>query len=407
MQGMILEEIRKNVRDKQGKMRKELKVYAVRYRYTDPATGKRKRTTKRGFLTKSDAEAFLLEINNQQSQNIFLIPKVILVKDFLHDWLKSYAEINVRESTFRGYERIINKQIIPHIGGLDLKKLSSIDIDRLYAYLLKEGRTDGKGGLSQKTLQYIHRVLNEALSYAVKKKIIFINPMTSISNVPKPKKYRGNIYSAEEILHLLQITKNTIYELPIALAAICGLRRGECLAIKEDDIDFENKTILINKQLIDLDDKVVLTPPKSEESTRLISAPNEVFEIIYRHIQKNHKNKELLENEYDDQKWIICHNNGRIIKPKYFSKNFTNMIKSKNLKPIRFHDLRHSCASLMLTSGVAMKTASQILGHSSISITADLYTHVTQDNKRIAAIKIGNKLFGNSQNNSNDKKQGS
>ena len=393
MQGNIIEEIRSNVRDKQGRLRKELKVYSVRYRYTDPVTGKRKRTTKRGFLTKADAESFLLEINSQQSQNIFSTPKAILVKDFLLDWLKSYAAVNVRETTYQGYERIIHKHLIPNIGGLDLKKLSSLNIDKLYAYLLTDGRADGKGGLSQKTVQYTHRVLNEALSYAVKKKLIYVNPIASISNVPKPKKYRGNIYTAEEIIQLLAMVKGTTLEVPVALASICGLREGECLAIKEDDIDFEQQTISINKQLTTVRNEVKVTPPKSEESNRLISAPKEVFDIIRRHIEKNHLHRDMLEDEYDDQGWIVCHDDGTLIKPQYFSKNFANFIQRNGLKKIRFHDLRHSCASLMLTSGVAMKTASQILGHSSISITADLYTHVTQNNKRIAAQKVADTLF--------------
>lgn len=393
MQGQILEEERFNVLDKQGKMRKKLKVYSVRYRYTDPETGKRKRTTKRGFLTKADAEAFLLEINNQQNQNMFFTPKAVLVKDFLTEWLKSYVEVNVRETTYYGYKRIIEKHLIPNLGGLDLKKLSSLDIDRLYAFLLKEGRMDGKGGLSPKTVQYTHRVLNEALSYAVKKKLIYVSPMTSISNTPKPKKYRGNIYTANEILQLLEITKDTIYEVPIALASICGLREGECLALQENDIDFNNMTIKITKQLTRVNNIVKVTPPKSEESNRIINAPKEVFDIIQRRIEKNHLNKQLLENEYHDEGWIICYDNGKCINPQYFSKNFANMIARKKLKKIRFHDLRHSCASLMLTSGVAIKTASQILGHSSISITADLYTHVTTDNKRIAAEQVGNTLF--------------
>ncbi|MBP7247726.1 MAG: tyrosine-type recombinase/integrase [Negativicutes bacterium] len=90
---------------------------------------------------------------------------------------------------------------------------------------------------------------------------------------------------------------------------------------------------------------------------------------------------------------MICQANGKLIKPPYFSKNFTNMIKQHKLKKIRFHDLRHSCASLMLRSGVAMKTASQILGHSTIGITADLYTHVLEDTKKEAAIQIGKELF--------------
>lgn len=393
MQGQIIEFEHENIRDKQGKLRKKMKIYAVRYRYTDPATGKRKRTTKRGFLTKADAEVFLLKINNQQNQNILVTPKIILVKDFLLDWLKSYVEVNVKETSYYGYKRIIEKHLIPNLGGLDLKKLSALDIDKLYAFLRKEGRSDGKGGLSPKTIQYTHRVFNEALSYAVKKKLIFINPMSSVDNIPKPKKYRGNVYNAEEILHLLELVKDTVLEVPVALSSICGLREGECLAIKEEDINFEKQTISINKQLSCVNHKVKVSTPKNEESNRLIYAPKEVFDIIQKHIEKNHRNKALIENEYHDDGWIVCYDNGKFINPQYFSKKFAEFIARKNLKKIRFHDLRHSCATLMLTSGIAMKTASQILGHSSISITADLYTHVTADNKRIAAQQLEHTLF--------------
>lgn len=110
--------------------------------------------------------------------------------------------------------------------------------------------------------------------------------MTSISNTPKPKKYRGNIYTANEILQLLEITKDTIYEVPIALASICGLREGECLALQENDIDFNNMTIKITKQLTRVNNIVKITPPKSEESNRIINAPKEVFDIIQRRIEK-------------------------------------------------------------------------------------------------------------------------
>lgn len=393
MQGQIIEFERENIRDKQGKLRKKMKVYAVKYRYTDPTTGKRKRTTKRGFLTKTDAEKFLLEINSQESQNLLITLKDISIRDFLLDWLKSYVEVNVKETSYYGYKRIIEKHLIPNLGGLTLKKLSSLDIDRLYAFLSKDGRIDGKGGLSPKTIQYTHRVFNEALSYAVKKKLIFVNPMNSVDNIPKPKKYRGNIYTAEEILNLLELVKDTTLEVPVALASICGLREGECLAIKEEDVNFENQTIRINKQLSCINYKVKVTTPKSEESNRIISAPKEVFDIIRKHIEKNHLNKMMLEHEYFDDGWIVCYDNGKCINPRYFSKKFAKFIATKKLKKIRFHDLRHSCASLMLTSGVAMKTASQILGHSSIAITADLYTHVTADNKRIAAQQIEQTLF--------------
>ncbi|WP_196592157.1 tyrosine-type recombinase/integrase [Pectinatus frisingensis] len=394
MQGSVKERIRNNARDKQGKIRQKIKVYDVYYRYTDIATGRLKNTVKRGFLTKKEAEVFLLEINEQQQKGIFCQPQVILVKTFLDDWLNTYVKINVRKSTYYGYKRIIEHHLIPHLGGFELKKLTAVDIDRLYAYLLQKGRVDGKGGLTAKSVQYTHRVLNEALEHAVKKKLIYYNPVKGITTIPKPKPFNGNIYTADEILKLLTIVKDSMYEVPVALAAICGLRRGECLGLKEKDISFEEKTINIVRQLADVNNKTIISEPKSTNGIRLISAPDEVFAILEQHIKKNHYYKQLLGKEYDDQGWIVCRNDGKWIRPILFSKNFANLIKRNRLKKIRFHDLRHSCASLMLNSGVPMKIVSQILGHSSIGITADLYTHVLQENKKDAAKNVGDMLFG-------------
>lgn len=388
MQGSIKERIRKNARDAQGRLRATLKVYDVYYRYTDLITGKKKQAIKRGFLRKSDAEAFLLDINKKQSEGKFLNQKPITIAEYLLQWLNDYVKINVRASSYVGYERIIKNHLIPYIGNTLLKNLTAMQIDNLYAELLQNGRSDGKGGLSQKSVQYTHRVLNESLEHAVKKQLIYFNPMKGITNTPKPKKFQATIYTAKELLYLLNVAKDTPYELPIALAGICGLRRGECLGLKISDIDFSTKTIKISRQLILLRKQIVESEPKSTDSNRVIAVPDMVMEIIQKQIRVNNHYKQLLQNEYFDKGYLICHNNGAPIRPDYLTKNFANFIQSKGLKKIRFHDLRHTCASLMLKSGVAMKTASEILGHSSISITADLYTHVLQDTKQVAANQI-------------------
>ena len=394
MQGRIIERIRRNARDKQGRIRKELKVYDVKFRYKNIATGDMKETTKRGFLTKGEAEAFLLDLNQRVMTNTFLPEKSMSTREYLLDWLEVYVKVNLRRSTYLGYQRIVKNHLLAHLGEIPLKDVTPINIDRLYAFLLQNGRADGKGGLSAKSVLYTHRVLNEAMEHAVKKRLIYLNPIKSVMNIPKPKRFKGGVYSADEILRLLAIVKDTRLEVPVALAAVCGLRRGECLALTADDIDFENQIITINKQLLELENKAVVGEPKSEESNRLVSAPVEVFEIIERHLQRNKRNKNLLGCEYEDHGLITCNDNGTPIRPVYFSKNFAKVIAKNGMKHIRFHDLRHSCASLMLKSGVAMKTASQILGHSTISVTADLYTHVLQETKKEAALQVGLELFG-------------
>ena len=275
-----------------------------------------------------------------------------------------------------------------------MKKLTALQVDKLYAELLQHGRADGAGGLSQKSVQYTHRVLNEAMEHAVKKSIIIRNPVKAITNTPKPKKYHAEIYTAEELLHLLRLSYGTFYEVPIALAGICGLRRGECLGMQLKCVDFGKKIICVNKQIIEVNNEVKFSEPKSADSVRTISVPDEVLEIIRRREEVNQRNRHYLGNEYHDWGLIVCHDDGTPFRPGTFTHDFANLLKKHEMKKIRFHDLRHSCASLMLKSGVAMKTASEILGHSSIAITADLYTHVLQEAKEKAAQQVGAAIFG-------------
>lgn len=397
MQGTIIPRVRKKARDAQGKLRTNLKVYDVRYNVRDSATGQLVRKMKRGFLRRGDAEAFLLNINQEQQDGIFVQSKKILLKDYLNDWLDTYVKVNVKASTYTQYVSIITQRLIPWAGGQDLKTITPMKIDKFYAQLLQNGRMDGKGGLSAKTVLYIHRVFNEALNHAVRKGLLARNPMFSVNNVPRPQKFQAAIYSVAELHQLLTAVQDSFYwRSAIILAGICGLRRGECLGLKWSKINFEQKTICIDEQLVEVNKLLSFSTPKSAESTRIINAPDEVFAILARRKAELEQYKEWLGTLYHDNDLVICHDNGEPVRPRHFTHTFRELLIRHNLRCIRFHDLRHSCASLMLESGVAMKTASEILGHSTIAITADLYTHVQQKTKKEAANKIGAFVFGNS-----------
>jgi integrase len=273
--------------------------------------------------------------------------------------------------------------------------ISANHIDNLYAEKLKRGRLDGKGGLAPKSVMYIHRILHEALEHAVKKQLISSNPAKRITNAPKVRKYKGQIYTPEEIRSLLKIIKDTDWEVPISLAAICGMRRGEILGLKIKEIDLNTGTINISQQLIATNSGPIFESPKSEDSIRVINVPTEVLNMINRHIIRQEQTKLLLGTEYTDNGLLICKADGKLIDPRQFSKVFAKFLSTNGFKHIRFHDLRHSCATLMLNSGVPLKVASQILGHSTIGITADLYTHVIDDMKKDAATKVGSEIFRN------------
>lgn len=394
MNGSIRERIIKSGKNNRGKVVHNLKVYDVYYRYTDPSTGRMKQTSKKGFRTKGEAEDFILKINVQLTENNYVQPHKFSLREYLNEWINTYVITNLRASSIAGYKVNIEKHIIPHLGNVELQNLTALHVENFYAQKQINGRLDGKGGLSPKSILYIHRCLHEALEHAVRKKLITRNVTKDITNLPKVKKYKNDIYNSREIKELLVAVKDTDMELPIALAALVGLRRGEILGLKEFDILFESQTIRICRQLIHTKDGLVLEEPKSEDSNRIINPPIEVMEIIKRHLERQLENKRLLGREYYDEGFVNCYPDGRPIDPRNFSKAFAYLLKKKGFKHIRFHDLRHSCATHMLNAGVPLKVASQILGHSTIGITADLYTHVITDMKKEAANKISNEIFG-------------
>ena len=176
------------------------------------------------------------------------------------------------------------------------------------------------------------------------------------------------------------------------------MRRGEILGLKWDDINYKNSSIKISKQLIVTEEGIEFDSPKSENSNRTINIPSKMIETFEKQKLKQDDYKKLLGNEYKDLNLVNCKLDGSPIDPRYFSKIFSNLLKKKQLKHIRFHDLRHSCASLLLTAGVPLKVASEILGHSTVTITADLYSHVIDDLKRDAADKIDNILYPRNKN---------
>ncbi len=394
MNGSIRERYLKKGVNKQGKTVNNLRVWDVFYRYSDPSTGRPKQTSKKGFRTKGEAEAFLLEVNSMIAGNNFILVQKLTVREYFLDWLKNYVETHLRRTTVAGYRTNIEKHVIPHLGSIELRALTASHLDSFYNMKLKKGRLDGKAGLAPKSVLYIHRVVSEALNHAEKKKLISSNPAKNVTSLPRVKKYKARILETSEIKSLLEAVKDTDMEFPIALASIGGCRRGEVLGLRKEDVSFERQTIKICRQLIPTKDGLIFEDPKTEDGFRIITPPQEIFEILRKHLERQEEYKRQFGDEYYDHGLINCYPNGNPIDPRNFSKQFSYLLKKNGLKPCRFHDLRHSCATLMLNSGVPMKVASEILGHSSIGITADLYSHVIADAKKDAAKKVGSEVFG-------------
>lgn len=273
-----------------------------------------------------------------------------------------------------------NRHTIPYIGNVKIQKLSAATIQGIYQKLEKKG-------LSPRSIQYVHTTLHEVLKYTYKMQIIPRNPAEFVS-VPKQQKYKAQVYDKKEVANLLEAAKGTRFDIPIRLAVGLGLRRGELLALQWSDIDFQNNILSVNKNLVYVDKKYTVGESKAQSGIRKLAAPPSLMEALRHHKVRQMENKLAFGKDYQDNRLICCRPDGRPIHTASFSQEFNRFLKSHGLKHIRLHDLRHTNATLMLQMGVPAKVASERLGHASISITLDTYTHVVQELNQEAAEKL-------------------
>jgi len=375
-------------KDKEGK-----KLYYISYRVEDPRTGEKKQRTKRGFKTKKEAKEHLTNIQHKLLTGSYIKPEIITLGEYLDDWMKTYVEVNLKQSTIDGYNNNIERHIKPYFGGTQLQKLRAANIQEFYNAKLK-GDENGSKPLSAKSILYIHRVLSQALKHAVSKQLIPKNVAAEVSP-PKVKKYRGEVYNLNEIRQLLSAASGTFIELPITLAVMLGLRRGEVLGMSWNQVNFSNKTVTISQQLSKTSKGPIIDTPKTDSSDRVIPISDSIIALLKKkkHIQT--RNKVLLGQEYKDSNLIVTLDDGNYLSPDYFTKKFSQFLKDNKLKHIRFHDLRHSYATMMLANGQPLNTVAELMGHSSIRVTSDTYGHVLDETKRKASNEIDNLIFGN------------
>ena len=235
------------------------------------------------------------------------------------------------------------------------------------------------------------------MQYAVKCELILTNPADKVDK-PKKEQYIATYYNKTELNNLFVAILDTPIKLPVLIASYYGLRRSEVLGIKWDAIDFDNKTIIIRHTISQtkVDGKLQIVAEdktKNQSSYRTLPLIPEIEELLLEEKANQEYNKKIFKKSYLNKDGYVCVNtDGSILKPDYVSHKFNQILKNNNLRPIRFHDLRHSCASLLLSNKVSMKDIQIWLGHSSYNTTANIYTHVDIESKQNSAIVIGNAL---------------
>lgn len=313
--------------------------------------------------------------------------KTYTVGTWVDFWLETYEKIKIRPSTYKTYLGFIENHIKPSLGDTNLRKLTTVQIQQFYQQLLSNGRVERvesnnqAKGLRPKTVHNLNQMLSAALDCAVEQKLICSNPAKSCV-LPKVKKQEMKTIPLDKLGQFFSEAKRSgVYELYyIELAT--GLRRGELLGLKWDDVDWKNSVIYVRRQIIRQDGKVIAAPLKTKNSYRCVAIGSDAIAIL--------KEKQIKENGFSE--YIFLSPTGRPISPDSVLHMLQRVLKRAGLEKIRFHDLRHTFATMALQNGVDVKTLFGMLGHYSTGFTLDTYAHVTTAMQTNAAKAVGSFL---------------
>lgn len=343
-----------------------------------------------------------LEFKNLNNFDDTVVNNVLFL-DFLVNWLEMVKN-TIEPSTYTSYNQIVSDRITKYFSAnkIMLKDLTPVHIQAYYNTMYSEG-------LSANTVIHHHAIIRKCLDYAFKMDIIPNNPADKVQR-PKKEQFIGEFYTTDQLINLIEDSKGDELELIILLTVHYGLRRSEVLGLKWDAIDFKNKTLTIKHTVViaKIDGKrqlVAKDRTKNKSSYRTLPLIDTIAIKLQEHKTKQETFKKKFGSSYNkDYLDYICVNpQGMLIRPDYISQHFKLLLEKNNLKHIRFHDLRHSCASLLLSSGVQMKSIQEWMGHSNFSTTANIYAHLDCNSKQSSADEIASALnINNLQKNRNE-----
>jgi len=355
----------------------------------DPETGKRRRKwhSFKGKKREAQTECARL-IGEHKTGKVNLAPNKTTVAEYLTHWLDHMqAQLTPRSQR---YTELANKNIVPLIGNVALAKLAPAMISQAYAKALKAGRRDGKGGLSPKTVLYMHRVLRQALSQAVKWNLLGRNPADAV-DPPKTERRQMTALDTDASARLIEAARDTSLFIPVLLAVMCGIRRGEMAALRWKSVDLERGTIAIVASAEQTNEAVREKPPKSGKG-RSVTLPSLAIEELRRHRIRQAETLLRLGVRLTDDHHVVMREDGLPLQPRSLTHAFQILLHRRKLQRVRLHDLRHTHATELLKSGVHPKVAQERLGHSSIAITLDLYSHVLPGMQDEAAQRVDQAL---------------
>jgi integrase len=334
--------------------------------------GKRLRKTVYG-LTKKEVQDKLLELHQRKKTGQLPATSKVTVAEFLKQWLEDVARVKVEESTYIRYEQLIRIHINSRIGGIKLERLTTSDADNIYSEM-------ERANLSTRMRRFVHTLLSEALDQAIKWGLVVRN-VCDTATPPMLVQDEMICLDAIQAARLLKASKKDRLHAMYVVAVTTGMRQGELLALKWGDIDLIAKKLTVKRTITA---KQKIKKPKSKKSLRTIDLSEMVVDALEKH------RKLCLATGLAGSEWVFPDTNGGLLRRQNFvRRSFKPLVKASGVPDIRFHDLRHAAATLMLGAGINPKIVSETLGHASVAFTLDTYGHVMPGMGREAADKMG------------------
>jgi integrase len=324
-------------------------------------------------------------------------PSKTTVAEYLERWLKEYAYPNLAPRTAEGYGSIIRQHLIPHLGNIALTLLKPEHLQKYYADRLTNGRCDGKGGLSAQTVRHHHTALHKALQTAVEWSLLQRNVAGAVSP-PRVERPDMQIWDEDEITRFLEAAKSTPYYALFYTALYTGMRRSELLAVRWQDVNLILGNAYVSRSMHQLRDKsYIFRSTKTAKGKRTVALTPSTIKVLSEHRNKQALERSMLGLTLANSDLIFSQIDGNPLRPNTITSTWISLTYRAGVKRIRLHDARHSHASLMLKQGIHPKVVQERLGHSTIAVTLDTYSHVSPGIQEAAAKRFDD-AFNNSYN---------
>jgi integrase len=367
-----------------------LSFYRVIFRYL-VKDGSIKQSQRRGFSTVQEANEFRRSKDKELEQAQTPIDDQITLGEYLDYWQERYVMGRLKQSTIDGYTNNI-RIIKEHLGNIRLYRLSYRDINTFYIKLQRPSGNSTTIPKALNSVKYIKRVLHKALEDAILEKIIRENPSKGIKLSGKSKTVYKTLTKAEVAI-VREAIKETSLFLPVSFSVSLGLRRAEALGLRWEDINFESGIISIRQTIVMTSVGPILQTPKTKHSIRDIPMPTQIRDLLLAEKESQASNRLFLGGDYHENDFVCCKENGDAYSPNYITHRFSKVLEELSLTKIRYHDLRHTFATIALENNVPLKVVSALLGHSNIAVTANIYSHVTEPLARRHSDIIATAIF--------------